>query len=300
MIIDYVVPMVFHKDPLWQQNFRKANARYDENNLLDFVRYRSWDTEELLIRCVKTFMPFVRTIYIILAQESQWQKWMEQPKVKVVYHKDFMPEWTLPTFNSRAMEMYLRDIPDISDFFLYGNDDMYPVSPLTVEDFFQNGKPRIHMTEKVFPEHPNNFQSACMRGLNFVAKEFGQRFTDKWYKNGHSIAPILKSTCEHLWQRGGNEIIASISPFRQCKNFNQYIYSWWHYLSGNYVEGRPSCKYVSTKSSVEDVGRAIEECCGIVCVNDNECVSDYKAYGRIVREKIEKRLQQYGQENRAA
>lgn len=300
MIIDYVVPMVFHKDHLWQQNFRKANARYDENNLLDFVRYRSWDTEELLIRCVKTFMPFVRTIYIILAQESQWQKWMEQPKVKVVYHKDFMPEWTLPTFNSRAMEMYLRDIPGISDFFLYGNDDMYPVSPLTVDDFFQNGKPRIHMTEKVFPEHPNNFQSACMRGLNFVAKEFGQHFTDKWYKNGHSIAPILKSTCEHLWQRGGNEIIASISPFRQCKNFNQYIYSWWHYLSGSYVDGRPPCKYVSTKSSVEDVGRAIEECCGIVCVNDNECVSDYEVYGRMVREKIEKRLQQYGQENRAA
>lgn len=312
MIIDYVVPMVFHDDHMWRENFVKVGSRYTESDPMEFVRYRSWGTEELLVKLVRKNMPWVRDIIILLAQESQLQEWMvammseqtgrqgNKPRLRVVYHREFMPEWTLPTFNSRAMEMFLRDIPGISDFFLYGNDDMYPVSPLTVEDFFQNGKPRIHMTEKVFPEHPNNFQSACMRGLNFVAKEFGQRFTDKWYKNGHSIAPILKSTCEHLWQRGGNEIIASISPFRQCKNFNQYIYSWWHYLSGSYVDGRPSSKYVSTKSSVEDVGRAIEECCGIVCVNDNECVSDYEAYGRMVREKIEKRLQQYGQENRAA
>ena len=69
--IDYVVPMVFHDDKLWQQDFTKVNSLYNENNPYSFVRFRSWGTEHLLIRCVKRFMPFVRTIYIILARESQ-------------------------------------------------------------------------------------------------------------------------------------------------------------------------------------------------------------------------------------
>ena len=35
--IDYVVPMVFHDDEQWQEDFRRVNARYDENNPYAFV-----------------------------------------------------------------------------------------------------------------------------------------------------------------------------------------------------------------------------------------------------------------------
>ena len=288
--IDYVVPMVFNDDPLWREDFKRVGGRYDESNKFEFVRYRSWGTEELLIRCVRKFMPFVRTIYIILARESQKKEWMEQDGICVVYHRDFMPEWALPTFNSRGMEMFLKDIPGISSRFLYGNDDMFPLAPLTAEDFFVDGKPCIHMTEKVFPCDPNNFQMACMCGLNFVAKEFGLHFTDKWYKNGHSIAPIMKGTCKHLWDRGSREIVASLSPFRTSKNFNQYIYSWWQYFSGEYVDRVPNKTYVSTKKSVDEVLKAVTDSNGIVCINDHEDGGDYMRYARAVKEAIENKL----------
>ena len=288
--------MVFHEDRMWRENFVKVGSRYTESNPMEFVRYRSWDTEELLIRLVRKNIPWVRDIIILLAQESQLQEWMvammseqtgrqgNKPRLRVVYHREFMPEWALPTFNSRAMEMFLKDIPDLSDMFLYGNDDMFPIKPLEVEDFFVDGKPCIHMTEKPFPVIPNNYQAACREGLNFVAKEFGKQYMTSRLKNGHSIAPILKSTCEHLWARGGDEIRNSVSPFRRPYNFNQYIYSWWQYLSGEYVDKVPERKYVNTKKSVEEVVSVLrDENIKIACVNDNECAEDYKKYGSAVR-----------------
>lgn len=290
MTIDYVVPMVFHDDVVWRENFRKVGSVYDESNLMNFVRYRSWGTERLLIQLVKKNMPWLRNIIILLAQESQKQEWMDEEGVRVVYHREFIPEKYLPTFNSRGMEMFLKDIPGISDCFLYGNDDMFPLKPLEPTDFFRPAEkggallPCIHMTEKPFPSSPNNFQMACREGLNFVAKEFGKRYRVTWLKNGHSIAPILKSTCEHLWERGRQEIEASITAFRLPQNFNQYIYSWWQYFAGEYVDSVPTRKYVNVRKSVEEVVAALyDDEMKIVCVNDHECAGDYRAYASAVR-----------------
>ena len=90
-MIDYVVPMVFHDDPVWQDEYRSTGYRYDERDLCEFVRYRSWGTEELLIRCVRRFMPFVRTIFIVLSGENQRRPWMDADGITVVYHRDFIP-----------------------------------------------------------------------------------------------------------------------------------------------------------------------------------------------------------------
>ena len=86
--IDFVVPMVFPQDAEWKRSF----ARYHNNDALANVRFRSWGTEELLIRCVLRFMPWVRTIHVLLASESQLQPWMTRyPKVAVLcvtVHRD--------------------------------------------------------------------------------------------------------------------------------------------------------------------------------------------------------------------
>lgn len=290
MVIDYVVPMVFHDDLEWRGNFARVGVRYDEHCLASFVRYRSWNTEHLLIRCVKKFMPFVRTIYILLAQESQKRFWMDEEGVRVVYHREFIPERFLPTFNSQSMEMFLKNIPGLSEYFIYGNDDMFPIAPLREKDFFVNGLPCLHHREAPFPSRPNVFHLGCHRGLNFVAEEFGKTFWDTWLKGGHSLTPMLKSTWEHLWERG-DEIEASVSPFRETKNFNQYICPWWHHLSKKYIDRTPRTIYVNTKKRIGEVCDAFR--CGdydVVCVNDNECVSDYMAYGRAVIECLEEKL----------
>ena len=289
MGIDYVVPMVFNDDPSWRDGLRKIGKSYDETNTEETVRYRSWGTERLLIKAVKKNMPWLRRIYVLLAQESQKKSWMDEEGVCVVYHREIIPSQFLPTFNSRTIEMFLKNIPNISEQFIYGNDDMFPLSPMEQEDFFVDGKPCLHHKEKPLPEDMNAWHMACLNGLNFVAAEFGKHYDKTILKGGHSLAPILLSTCNHLWNRDSYNIIKSITPTRTIINFNQYIYSWWQHLSGEYVDKTPKRKYVSTKYAIQDIVDAINEG-GIVCINDNECVDDYMVYGNAVAEAIERKL----------
>ena len=291
--IDYVVPMVFPDDPEWRKVLRKAQGKdYEEMDSDDTVRYRSWDTEELLIRCVRKFMPWVRDIIILLAQESQRQPWMDGYGIRVVYHRDFMPAKHLPTFNSRAMEMYLHKIPGLSDCFLYGNDDMFPLSPQEETDFFRNGLPCQFYMAKTFPERPNQFHKACLNGLNFVGADYNLHYVKIWLKNGHGISPILKEVCTDLWKRHPKEMDASVTPFRQVRNFNQYIYGWEQHFSGRYFAHIPLRRYIGVgKVPVEKAVRIIAEPdCGIVCINDNEARKDITAYAEAVRQAIEDKL----------
>lgn len=285
MEIDYVVPMVFPEDVLWQRDFKKCNSAYIDKH----VRWRSWGTERHLIRLVKKNMPWVRTIHVLLARKSQLQYWMNDEKVHVVYHSDFIPQRLLPLFNSCAIEMFLHRIPGLSEYFLYGNDDMFPLAPLDEKDFFVDGKPCIRMTEHPYPTEPNTFQRSCMHGLNFVAKRFRKRYNDTWLKNGHSIAPIVKQTCEYLWEIGGDEMEMSVTSFRTDYNFNQYIYSWWQYLSGQYVEKAPATRYIGTAyTSIDDAVETIRLQDSIVCINDSHEIKDCREYAEKVREELNK------------
>ena len=291
MKIDYLVPMVFPFDPEWQRTWRRACGAMLIDDAQLCARYRTWCTEQLLIECVQRFMPWLNQIIIILAGPSQVQPWMAEMGVRVVFHADFIPQEYLPTFNSRTIEMFLHRIEGLSDTFIYGNDDMFPLSPMTEDDFFYGDVPCLVNIEKPLPSTLNIFHRACLSGMNFVGKEFGKSYTNTIIRGGHSITPMLKSTWEYLWHIGKKEIEASISPFRQPNNFIQWICPWWHYLSGNYVNKAPKRVYVSTKNSVEDVVKAISnENAGIVCINDNECVADYMKYGRAVIEALENKL----------
>ena len=285
--IDFVVPMVFPDDVLWQRDFKKSNSSYIDKH----VRWRSWGTERCLIRLVKKNMPWIRTIHVLLARKSQLQYWMNDEKVHIVYHKDFIPEKFLPLFNSCAIEMFLHNIPGLSEQFLYGNDDMYPLYRLKKSDFFLDGKPCIKMKSFHYPKEPNAFQKSCMCGLNFIASRFGRKYTDTWLKNGHSIAPMLKSTCKDIIENRWEEVEMTITSFRTDYNLNQYIYSWWQYLSGNYADRSPRYRYIGagghTKEEMADIISLKD---AIVCVNDNSEFKDYEEYAKTLNAELEKIL----------
>ena len=324
---DYVVPMVFPQDREWRRNFAKLGMTFSEHDV-DFVRYRSWGLEPLLIQCIRTFMPLVRNIYVLLAQESQAECFLgalrdndiplcrnndkEMAPVKLVLHSDFIPSRYLPTFNSRAIEMFLHRIPGLSDYFIYGNDDMIPLSPLKQEDFFRaaqrnnditssryNDKewpllPCQHMNERPLPADLNNFQQACLAGLNFVAAEFGQHFDHTLLRSGHTLAPICRSSCLHLWERGADEIRASISPVRLAYNFNQYIYAWYQHFTGQYIDHQPPHSLVGVKAGLQRTLDAIADPnCGVLCINDHESCSNYVTFAAAVRRAIERKLLDY-------
>ena len=86
-------------------------------------------------------MPFIRTVHLVVSNVEQVPKWLDQRKVNVVLHKGIIPEILLPTFNSTTIEMFLCRIPGLSEHFIYSNDDMFAINPMTVDDFFKDGVP---------------------------------------------------------------------------------------------------------------------------------------------------------------
>ena len=126
---DYVIPMVFDGDIKWRQDYlQKLCSLYDRDRHRS--EWRSMRNEELLIRCIRTFMPFVGTIIILLARESQWQAWMKQKGIRVVYHREFIPAQYLPTFSTERIREYVKDIPGLSEDYILADRFILPLSPL--------------------------------------------------------------------------------------------------------------------------------------------------------------------------
>ena len=291
--IDLVIPMVFPQDPAWQAAYAGVmGGSGAEKN----VRYRSWNTEELLVKCCLKFMPWLRSIKLLLASETQVQDWMEQLKIengklKIVFHREFIPERYLPTFNVNTIEMWLHKIPDLGEHFIYSNDDFFPLSPLGPDDFFRDGLPCQHMTEKPFPASPNIFQRFVKNGLDMVAEDWGAKFGKTWLRTGHSMQPMLRSTVEHVCTRHADRILQSFTARRMPQNFNQYIFPFWQHLSGRYVDHVPPRRYVGPRVATCDVAAILRDPnVGIVCLNDNESIGDWETRAGIVRQEIANKL----------
>lgn len=93
------------------------------------------------------FAPWVRTIFIVT--DAQTPKFMEkfvgtiyENKIKIVDHKEIFVgfESFLPTFNSSSILSVLHKIPELSENFLFLNDDFFLIRPVVAEDFFINDK----------------------------------------------------------------------------------------------------------------------------------------------------------------
>lgn len=298
--IDYVVPMVFPTEKGWQDKWcERFNEPASSINITP--RWRSFGTEQHLVRCILKFLPWVRCIHILLADEEQVQPWMKEytkdkdSKVRLVFHRDFIPEEYLPCFNSSSIEMFLHRIPKLAEQFIYGNDDIYPIAPMAPEDFFRNGVPCQHHDVMPYKKNPyilNIFMGTVMTGLNMVASDFGQSFDDSFLYGGHITSSLLRSTCKTLFGKHKDEILASIHPSRSEHEMNQYIYSFYQHLSGKYVDHQPRRRYLNMGNTLDEIREAfLNEGNQIVCVNDSdEWTTDWKKCAELVAECLEARL----------
>jgi hypothetical protein len=117
----------------------------------DFRRYN--DNEELkyCLRSIEKHFPYFNNIYLVV-KDGQFPFYLkhEHPKLKVIKHSDIIPEEYLPTFNSLAIECYLHHIPNLSENYLYLNDDFMFLKNTQPSYFIENDKPVYLYTGKPY------------------------------------------------------------------------------------------------------------------------------------------------------
>lgn len=131
-----------NKKQYWAEKLGIANG-IGVNNDCRFV-----DNEELRysLRSAQMYAPWINKIFIVT--DNQVPAWLDtnHPKIKIIDHKDIMPTDYLPCFNSNALETCIDKIPELSEYFLYANDDMFFSAPIKPSDFFDvTGKPIVNL-----------------------------------------------------------------------------------------------------------------------------------------------------------
>ena len=101
-------------------------------------RFKNNDELKYALRSVEKFAPFFRKIFIVT--DNQVPSWLNtnHPKITIVDHKDIIPQEYLPTFNAYVIESFIHKIPDLSEHFVFANDDMFFTAPCDESFFFDN------------------------------------------------------------------------------------------------------------------------------------------------------------------
>ena len=151
---NYPVDLVYlwcnDSDPAFHEKkarlLERHNKEFSHDSIAD-IRFK--DSNELLfsLRSVWENLSWINHIYIIT--DNQTPTWMKKhPLVTIVDHKEIIPNHLLPTFNSNVIETYIDKIPNLSEHFIYLNDDMIILEKLNVSDFFDsNGIPIVRLTK---------------------------------------------------------------------------------------------------------------------------------------------------------
>ena len=231
MDIDFVILWVDGNDPAWQAEKRRYQRKKDDDS--DTVnRYRDWNLLPYWFRSVDKFAPWVRKIHFVTWGHIPSFLNLKAPKLHIVRHDEFIPEQYLPTFSSHAIEMNIHRIPDLSEHFVYFNDDMFLLRPFNQEEFFRAGLPCTYGGEVPIEliGDIGIWQHAAVNDLGMVnahfpkreaVSKYGKKYRDKCYrwkdnvrtvmleklypdyftgfKNIHAPAAYLKTTFQQIW-----------------------------------------------------------------------------------------------------
>lgn len=142
--IDAVITWVDGSDPAHRKKLNdyliSINHVPESASLTRFLETGEF---EYCIASMLRFAPWIRKIFIVT--DNQVPSFMQlvhdspnRDRIVIVDHKLLFRgyEQYLPTFNSRSLASMLWRIPGLSDRYLYLNDDMIFIRPLSSNDFF--------------------------------------------------------------------------------------------------------------------------------------------------------------------
>lgn len=307
--IDFVITWVDGSDNKWREEKRKytqADIHDDKEE-----RYRDWDLLKFWFRSVEKYAPWVRKIHFITW--GHLPKWLnvDNPKLHIVNHKDYIPEAFLPTFNSNVLEIYMHRIQGLSEHFVYFNDDMCLIKDTKPEDFFKQGKPCDMLAFQPVVANPKNpvMSHLYLNNTLVLSKYFNKRECVRKHKSDyfhigypplyffynilemafplytgfytvHGPAPFCKRTFSEIWEKEGDILRAmSSNRFRSESDLTPYLFREWQKLSGNFKAKniQRDFRYFEIADNNKELVKTIgERKRKIICVNDTWTGDDFE------------------------
>lgn len=261
--IDFVMMWVDGNDPEWQKEKNKYDVKANADGTI--YRYRDFGLLKYWFRGVEKFAPWVNKIYFITwGHVPEWLD-LDNEKLVIVNHKDYIPKEYLPTFSANTIELNIHRIPQLSDNFVLFNDDVYIIDYVKPTDCFVNGIPRDSAALNVHcPKKSLISQYFCVNDVSIINEHFDFKKSlhdnwSKWYnlKNGkallrtlvlshcprfpgfwqhHLASPYKKSVLCEVWEKEYDILNNTcLHRFRETTDVNQWLFKEWQLASGNFV-----------------------------------------------------------------
>ncbi len=223
MVVDAVITWVDGNDPAHKakmENYLENKKSINSKSVR--MRYDQVDEVEFAVKSILQYAKFVRNIFIVTDNQipefliDKEKAKREYPTVFIVDHKIIFEGYSqyLPTFNCLSIESLLHKIPNISEHFLYLNDDFFLVNETKIDDFFNEGKPVIRgfwtkfyediwykkLQKKFYDILGKNKKTnvwGFKKGQQNIAKILGFK---KYVRLDHTIAPLRKSTYDNFYK----------------------------------------------------------------------------------------------------
>lgn len=261
-----------------ERNYWASKEHYVLQQATNSCRFVDNNELKYSLRSVEMFAPWINRIFIVT--NGQVPVWLDEnhPKIKIIKHSDIMPTECLPTFNSCAIETYITNIPDLSEYFLYANDDMFFASPVKPEDFFsKKGYPIVRLCETAWSmEDIENkvFANTVTFSQNLCGEKFGKYYR---YEPCHNIDAYRKSFCLECINSFKNEFDSVGSKrFREKNTIQRSIFSFFMLANNKGIlklcdawhGGKGDCRAcnITNLSSIKKIPKEVK----LICLNDTE------------------------------
>ena len=262
---------------------------------------------------ILTFAPFVRNIFIVtdgqdpdLYEDIKTYFPEKSGTVRIVDHKEIFRgyERYLPTFNSTSIETMIWRIKDLSDNFIYFNDDIFLIREHKPGEWFRNDRPvlrgkwRLAPYRKILDNYIKIAFNRYLRNnpdyqpkLSFYLRQWNAAsllgMKTRYFFHCHTPHPLNRIRLENFYAK--NNILLEKNISDRFRNPNQYIMialaNYLEIMDGNRQFEKLNLGYLHPYYSKRRLERRIRH-----CENDPDiksiCAQSLDVFGREVQEKI--------------
>ena len=282
--VDIVYTWV-NRNQQWLEEYQLSSSKIDENLIgqygNDEARFADHDELFYSLKSVEKYLPWVRKIFVVTNNLLDLPDYLLlNNKVVVVEHRQIIDIEYLPTFNSHVIEAHLHNIDDLSENFIYFNDDVFVARALSREHFFQsNDLSSLFVSKKNLDEMYNKgFHTptllASLHSRNLLKLNFGCHINNPLV---HTYVPLKKSMYELAWSLYSSEIKSFLhNQFRgnQDLNLATFLVPWLMYVKQHSSIGNDICYYFNIRSphSKQQYLKLLDKCDDerphSICAND--------------------------------
>lgn len=282
MNIDLVYLWVDGNDPEWL----KKKQLFMDKKINTVGRYQDNQELKYSLRSVEKHLPWIRKIFIVTDNQIPTFLDTSHPKIEIVYHSEIIPKEILPTYNSVIIEYFIYKIPDLSEHFLYANDDMFINANLSPSFFFKDGTPIVRMVydpiikreiqlKKALNININNYRISIENAYRLFEKKF-----DVFYPvtPHHNIDAYLKSDHKAVVEDVFKEELAAtfLNRFRNKTDIQRILFSYYAIAKKRgiltYVNRKESFRIRVHKTDYQKFITKYNP--NLFCLNDTEHATD--------------------------